>query len=503
MQKLNRSLLRQGLPNNIKTGPLQEMPVKVLQFGEGNFMRAFIDWMIDELNQKGLFNGMVQMVQPIDKGMADMINAQDGLYTLILRGIQDGKVMQQEQVITCVKGCLNPYTDWAATVAAACGEYLRFVFSNTTEAGIAYSPEPYVADKTPNTFPAKLTALLYQRYKKFNGAADKGLIVVPCELIDKNGATLREYVLKYAADWGLEPAFSDWLKQANFFVNTLVDRIVAGYPRNEIKTILARLGYEDNLVNCGEIFHFFVIEGPKQLAEELPFDKIGLQVVWTDNQTPYRTRKVRFLNGAHTSSVLAAFHGGMDMVDEMMEDKVFGRFVETAIEDEVFHTVDLPEKEKKFFADSIIERFRNPFAGHQLLSISLNSTSKWKVRVLPSLLDYVKIKGQLPKALTFSMASLICFYQAEKEGSAYVGKCRSNPYPVNDDADRVEFLALAWKKWEQDKDYQALAATTLGKTDWWDMDLNTVPGMTEHVASTIQAIKTNGIRAAVKSTLGL
>lgn len=503
MELLNRALLKKGLPSKVKTGPVEEYPVKVIQFGEGNFMRAFIDWMINELNAKGKFNGMVQQVQPIGQGLADMINAQDGLYTLILRGVKDGKVIEQEEVITCVKGCLNPYPQWDKVVEAFCGAEVRFLFSNTTEAGIAYSAEPYKDGVTPNTYPAKVTALLYKRFQAFKGAKDKGLIVIPCELINKNGATLREYVLKYAQDWGFEKEFSDWVQNANFFVNTLVDRIVAGYPKAEIGTIIPRLGYDDKIVVSGEIFHFFVIEGPKELAEEIPFHKIGLDVVWTDDQSPYRTRKVRFLNGGHTSSITAALLGGLDLVDEMMDDKVYGKFVEKVFMDEVYHTVNLPDQEKKFFADSVIERFKNPFAGHRLMDISLNSTAKWEVRCLPSLLDYVKIKGALPKALTFSMASLIAFYNVEKEGDAYIGKGRSNSYQVKDDADRLEAFAAAWAQCNKDKDYKKLVSSILAKTDWWKMDLNTVPGMTDFVTESLTAIKTIGIRAAVKQQVGI
>jgi tagaturonate reductase len=499
MELLTRDLLQRGLPNAIKTGPIKESPVKVIQFGEGNFMRAFVDWMIDELNQKNLFNGMVQIIQPLDKGMAEMINAQDGLYTLILRGMKDGKIIQQEQLITCVKGCLNPYSQWDQTIESFCGSDVRFIFSNTTEAGISYSSESYNENACPATFPAKLTALLYKRYVRYNGAADKGLIIIPCELIDKNGKTLREIVLKYASEWGFENEFSEWIKKANYFVNTLVDRIVAGYPKTEIAAITDRLGYEDKLVNSGELFHFFVIEGPKELADEIPFHKIGLNVIWTKDQTPYRTRKVRFLNGAHTGSITGAFLGGFDLVDEMMEDRVFGHFVETLIKDEVFHTVNLPDDEKKFFAESVIERFKNPFAGHQLHSISLNSTAKWEVRVLPSLLDYVKIKGKLPKALTFSMASLISFYHAEKEGNQFFGKCRSNSYQVCDDLERVEYMAQLWHAWEEDKNYNKLVHSVLARKDWWKIDLNSIPGMTEYVAKALESIKTLSMRAAVKS----
>lgn len=500
MKQLNRTMLKEGLPGGIKGGSVEEFPVKVMQFGEGNFMRAFIDWMIDEMNQQGVFKGMVRMVQPIENGMADMINAQDGLYTLLLRGVQEGKVVEQQQVITCVKDCLNPYTAWQETIDCACGEDLRFVFSNTTEAGIAWLEEEYNAGICPKSFPAKLAVLLYERFKKFKGAPGKGLIIIPCELIDKNGKKLHEYIRRHAENWKLGSEFIQWLDSANHFVCTLVDRIVAGYPRNEIDQILAKLGYQDNLVNCGEIFHFFVIEGDAALAEEIPFHKVGLNVVWTEDQSPYRTRKVRFLNGAHTSSVLAAYLGGLDYVDEMMEDKVYGRFVENAIHNEVYHTVNLPEQEKSFFADSIIERFRNPFAGHQLISISLNSTSKWQVRVLPSLLDYVALKNELPKALAFSLAALICFYDAEQAADGnYYGYCRSNPYQVSDDADRVEFFASVWKSWKADKDTRKLADAILARSDFWDMDLNTVPGMTDFVTASINAIKTSGIRAAVKT----
>jgi tagaturonate reductase len=503
MELLNRALLKKGLPSKVKTGPEKEFPVKVIQFGEGNFMRAFIDWMINELNAKGKFNGMVQQVQPINQGMADMINAQDGLYTLILRGMQGGKVIEQEEVITCVKGCLNPYPQWDKVIDAFCGDEVRFMFSNTTEAGIAYSPEEYKDGATPNTFPAKVTALLYKRFKKFGGAKDKGLIIIPCELINKNGATLREYVLKYAQDWKFEKEFTDWVQNANHFVNTLVDRIVAGYPKNEIGTILPKLGYDDKIVVSGEIFHFFVIEGPKELSEEIPFHKIGLDVVWTDDQSPYRTRKVRFLNGGHTSSITGALLGGMDLVDEMMDDKVYGKFVEKVFNDEVYHTVNLPDKEKKFFADSVIERFKNPFAGHRLMDISLNSTSKWEVRCLPSLLDYVKIKGELPKALSFSLASLMAFYQVEKEGDIYIGKGRSNAYQVKDDADRLEVFEKVWADWAKDKDYKKLVSTILAKDSWWKMDLNSIAGLTDFVTESLKAIKTIGVRAAVKQQVGI
>ncbi len=476
-------------------------PVKVMQFGEGNFLRAFIDWMIEKMNRQGKFNGMVQMVQPLEKGMGDMINAQGGLYTLILRGMSNGKVEETRQVIECVKGCLNPYTQWAETVRCACGADLRFVFSNTTEAGIEYKEEPYTPGVCQNTYPAKLTSLLYERFKAFHGAKDKGLILIPCELIDKNGANLKSCILKYAADWKLPQEFTAWIQDANLFVNTLVDRIVAGYPRGEAAKIEEELGYRDNLLDCGEIFHFFVIEGPQSLAKELPLIEAGLQVVITDNQTPYRTRKVRFLNGAHTADVLAASLGGLTFVDEMMNDPDFGRMVEKAINDEIFHTVALPDEEKRFFADSVIERFQNPFAQHRLLSISLNSVSKWKVRVMPSLLDYVQLKGKLPEVLAFSLAALIRFYLLDLKNGAAEGSVDGKSYPVADSEEVLQFFADATKQFRGDGDTAKLVSSVLANKGFWEMDLNTVPGLADFVTTKLERINRDGVRAAVKTIL--
>ena len=476
-------------------------PVKAMQFGEGNFLRAFIDWMINEMNKQGKFNGMVQIVQPLEKGMGEMLNAQDGLYTLILRGVANGKVEEKREIIQCVKGCLNPYAQWAETVACACSKDLRFVFSNTTEAGIEYKPEPYAPGRCQGTYPAKLTSLLYERFKAYDGAPDKGLILIPCELIDRNGATLRDCILKYAKDWKLPEAFTAWISSSNLFVNTLVDRIVAGYPRAEAAKIEKELGYQDNLIDCGEIFHFFVIEGPQSLAKELPLAEAGLQVVITDNQTPYRTRKVRFLNGAHTADVLAASLGGLTFVDEMMNDPDFGKMVCKAINDEIFHTVPLPEEEKRFFADSVIERFKNPFAQHRLLSISLNSVSKWKVRVMPSLLDYVALKGKLPEVLAFSLAALIRFYMIEMKDGAALGSVDGRSYPVADSDDVLRFFADATSAFRKSGDTAALVKSVLGNTAFWGTDLNEVPGLSAFVAEKLACINRDGIRAAVKSVL--
>ncbi len=481
--------------NLLKRKHPSDLPVRALQFGEGNFLRAFLDWMLDGLNRQGRFNGMVQLVQPLPTGMADAINAQDGLYTLILRGIENGKTVENRQVIECVKGCLNPYTQWGETIASAVLPTLRFVFSNTTEAGIEYKPETYDAAKCPNTYPAKLTSLLYERFKTFNGDPEKGLILIPCELIDRNGQTLRDCILRYAADWKLPEVFAAWIRDHNLFVNTLVDRIVAGYPRAEAEKLEASFGYQDKLIDCGEIFHFFVLEGPASLERELPLKAAGFHVVLTDNQAPYRTRKVRFLNGAHTADVLASILGGLTFVDEMMNDPVFGKMTRDAIYNEIFITVPLPDDEKKFFADSIVERFLNPFANHRLLSISLNSVSKWKVRVLPSLLDYVRITGTLPPVLSFSLAALIRFYRIRlaADGTAS-GECGGIQYPVNDAPDVLAFFASLNGRSSQD-----VVRAVLGNRGFWGSDLTEIPGLAAFVAEKLEQIDVRGIRETAGS----
>ena len=460
------------------------MPVKVVQFGEGNFLRAFIDWMIDEMNRKVGFNGSVQIIQPLEKGLSDMINAQDGLYTLILRGIADGKLVEDTRVIESVKGCLNAYTEWEKAMETFRGADLRFCFSNTTEAGIEYKAEPYTPGVTQTTFPAKVTALLYERFK----AGLPGLIFLPCELIDKNGITLKKYMIQYATEWALDADYIDYIENANTFCCTLVDRIVAGYPRATADAICEKLGYKDNLLDCGEPFHFFVIEAPDGVEKELPLREAGLDVVFVKNQAPYRTRKVRFLNGAHTATIPAAYLAGFDFVDEVVADPFFGKYMRTLLFEEVYPTVDLPDDEKTAFASAIVERFANPFAMHRLLSIALNSVSKWKVRVLPSLQDYLKIKGQLPKVLSFSLAALIAFYR--NEGGTGLG--RVNAYPVADSDGIAAFFEEQWKNHE----IPELVRNVLARTDFWDMDLNTVPGLTDNVTANLKNIMADGVRLA-------
>ncbi len=469
------------------------LPTLAIQFGEGNFLRAFIDWMLNGMKQQGRFNGSVTLVQPQPRGMAEAINAQEGLYTLLLRGVADGKVVEKREIIDVVAGCLDAYTQWEAVQKEFAKPTVKFIFSNTTEAGIEYKEEAYTPGKTQTTFPAKLTALAFERFSQHL----PGLTFIPCELIEHNGKTLKKCILQYAKLWELPAAFVEYIEKECVFVDTLVDRIVAGYPRAEAAEMEKSFGYEDKLIDCGEIFHFFVLECAPDALKELPFAECGFNVCVTNDLTPYRTRKVRFLNGAHTANVLAAILGGLKQVDEMMNDPLFGKIVRRSIYDEIFPTVALPDAEKKFFADSIVERFLNPFAHHQLLLISLNSVSKYKVRVLPTLLDYLKMKGELPKCLTFALAALLRFYRIELAADGKAAGCvDGKSYPVSDSPEVLQFFAENRALSAKDFTFAALA-----KQDFWEMDLTAVPRLAESVAANLEKIEKYGVRQAVEDIL--
>lgn len=480
------------------------MPEKVLQFGEGNFMRGFVDWMIHRLNQNNLFNGRVVVVQPIAQGLTNMVNEQDGLYTLLLRGLQNGQIVEEKDLISAISRGINPYEDFNAYLECANNPELRFIISNTTEAGISYSAEDRYEDAPPASFPGKLTVLLHKRFTAMGGAADKGFVIIPCELIDRNGDNLKKIVLRLASEWNLGSDFIAWVENSNYFLNTLVDRIVTGYPRDEIAELTAKLGYEDKILNTAEPFHLWVIEGDQRFSEELPFTKIGLDVIWTDDMTPYRTRKVRILNGAHTMTVLAAYLYGLDTVKECMDDEKIRSFMEKGVFEEIIPTLDLPEKELKDFAAAVTERFANPFIRHYLLSISLNSTSKFKTRVLPSVLEYVNRKGQLPKVLSFSLAALFAFYRGtEIRGNALIGtRPAGNEYNISDDQPVLELFQSLWSNCDGSRACVGqLVNTLLARTDMWGQNLNEVAGFADLVADYLYSIITKGVEESLKEVL--
>ncbi|QOV20239.1 tagaturonate reductase [Blautia liquoris] len=476
---------------------LEDAPERVLQFGEGNFLRAFVDYWFDLLNERVGFNGKVVLCQPIGSGMADMINEQEGLYTLFLRGFEDGKKVNDKRVISSVSRCLNPYENYQAVLDCAKNPDLRYITCNTTEAGIVYDPSCKFEDVPASSYPGKLTQFLYERFKNFGTEKGKGFVILSCELIDDNGKELEKCVLSYIDQWDLGDEFKTWVKEENIFCSTLVDRIVTGYPRNEAKQICEELGYEDNLIDTGEVFGFWVIEGPDSLKEELPFEKAGLPVIICKDHKPYKQRKVRILNGAHTSFVLGAYLAGQDIVRDCMNDDVISGFMNKTIYDEIIPTLTLPEEELKEFAAAVKERFNNPFVDHALLAISLNSTSKWKARVMPSLKGYVDKFGKIPTCISASLAFYIQFYTGKRlEENALIGVRKDNEYEIKDDRYVLEFFDA-----HKDDSAADIAKAVLSNTDFWGEDLTQITGLLDDVTKDLITAREKGTYEVMKECL--
>lgn len=496
MKKLSYEVLKeQGYTGYL----LQDAPERVLQFGEGNFLRAFVDYFFDIANEKCGFNGKIAVAQPIARGLSQQINDQQGLYTLYLRGFEDGREKNGKRVISALSRCLNPYDDFDALLQCAHNPDLRYIVSNTTEAGIVYDPACRFEDAPPSSFPAKLTRFLYERFTAFDGAAGKGFIILSCELIDDNGRKLRECVEQYTKQWNLPEAFARWVKDEgeNLFCSTLVDRIVTGYPRAEAQALNDKNGYEDALLDTGEIFGFWVIEGPETLRDELPFARAGLPVLVTADHTPYKKRKVRILNGAHTSMVPAAYLAGQDIVRDAMKDPLIRAFFERAVYDEIIPTLTLPKDELRGFAHAVSERFQNPFIDHALLSIALNSISKWKTRVLPSLKGYVDTMGRVPPCLAFSLAALLEFYHGGTRTEQGMQARRGDqPYTVQDDAAALDFF-LAHK----DDGIPAYVHAALTEESFWGEDLTAIQGLEASVSASLDTIRREGMASALRRLL--
>ena len=475
-----------------------ERPIKVLQFGEGGFLRAFVDYMIDIANEKGDFNGNIVIVKPIEFGNLDFFHQQDCQYTLELRGKENGEAKKIRRQITSVADAVGAVEEYDKFMGYASSEDLRFIVSNTTEAGIVFDDKDDFNAEPPKTYPGKLTKFLYTRFKAFNGAKDKGLIMLPVELIDNNGPALKKCVFQFIELWNLGDEFKNWVTEACIFGSTLVDRIVTGYPRDEAESMWEDMGYRDNLLDTGELFALWVIESEKEFKDEFPLDKAGLPVIFTDNQKPYKERKVRILNGAHTSFVLASFLAGNDIVLESMNDKTVRTFMENTIFNEVIPTLSLPEAECKEFANAVIERFENPYVKHQLLSIALNSVSKWRARCMPSLTGYINKKGELPKHLTFSIAALMAFYSATEFAAdgTLVGKRDGQDYTINDDKEVLDFFAA-----NSTKPTAEFVQAYLSNVNFHGEDMTQYAGLADAVTGYLDDIKANGMRKALENVI--
>ncbi len=486
------------------------LPIRVLQFGEGGFLRGFADWMIQRMNAEGIFNGKVVIIQPIPIGTIELLNKQEGLYTLIRRGIEQGKQVEEVELITSVSHGIDPYSDYQAFLDCASLPDLRFIISNTTEAGIVYDEGDRFDATPPRSFPGKLTRFLWERYHRMEGAQDRGFIILPCELIDRNGDTLKRIVRTLAEQWTKDSRFLQWIEEANTFCNTLVDGIMTGYPKDEIETLQKKLGYRDDLLDTGELYRLWVIEGPDSLREEFPLDRVGINVVWTKDMTPYRTRKVRILNGIHTMTAPVALACGIETVGEALLDPVCSRFIRKTLYEEILPVLNLPGPELEAYAESVLERFSNPFIRHQWASIALNSCAKFRARVLPTILEYGEKFGHSPLGLSFSFAALLAYYR----GTIDPSKAQT----IKDDAEVLEFFRSIWSRvavpegvWEgpssapltnqeSSMDIHTIVQMALSQTSLWGLDLSS-SSLTEEVSTHLASITQKGMYPALKQIL--
>lgn len=502
LASLNRALLDSGEVSAAHS-PGQPGPINILQIGDGNFLRGFTDWMIDVANEQGVFSGRVAIAQPLSQGIAQKLNDQQGLFTVLLRGIENGQTVENHRVVSCVQEGINPHANWSRMLELATSQDLRFVISNTTEAGIVDVPEDFTQDRTPTSFPAQMTAFLHARFLRFGGDSQAGLVFLPCELIEGNGTTLKRIVLLHAQRWNLGADFVSWLESSNHFFNTLVDRIVPGYPAAEADALCTTFGYADSLLVAAEPFHLWVIEGPQAFADEFALHRAGLNVVWTEDMQPHRTRKVRILNGAHTASALASFSAGLETVAEMIADPIVARYLNKLMFDEIVPFVPLPALERESYARSIMERFGNRFIRHELISITLNSVSKWKVRVLPTVKDFARANGRAPQLLSFSLAALLHFYHGQMGANGeFAGVRNGRTYPIKDDATALAVIEAAWKTCDS-KHPHAMVRAVLSDARLWGEDLNQVADLASRVGDYLARIDAVGIKAAMAEAVGM
>jgi len=480
---------------NALIGNRPERPIKIVQFGEGNFLRAFVDWMLQELNNTGIYNGDVAVIQPQPEGRIKELAAQDGLYTVVLEGIQNGEFVSEIKVIDCLREFVNPYEDYEAFLKLAEIDTLEFIFSNTTEAGIALDESDSINNAPPASFPGKLLAFLYHRYQYFDGAMDKGLFIVPCELIDDNGDELHKCVKRLAEIHELDDGFMNWLGTANTFTNTLVDRIVPGYPANRIWELTEKLGYIDNNIVMGEVFHLWVIENRNGISNIIEGTKAGLNMVFTDDIKPYKIQKVRILNGLHTLMVPIAYLKGIDTVGAAMKDELILKFIKISTDFGIIPSTEhyLSKEKLTAFAGEVYERFSNPQIHHELMAISLNSTAKFKSRLLPTAIDFVEANGMFPPCMAFSLGSMLVFFRGYRNGEKI---------NLQDEPQFLEFYANVWAKYDANElDARGVVSAFLGLVSHWAVNLNEIPGLTNQVTDAVEAILADGMEIALTNFL--
>ncbi len=465
-----------------------------MQFGEGNFLRAFIDWQINHLNRESDLNAGISIIRPIDYDAIPLLNEQDGLYSTVIRGIDEsGKAIEKIEIIDCVNEEIAIYKNFDKYMALAESETIKVIFSNTTEAGIEFVDTDKLTDAPAKAFPAKLTQWLYKRFQHFNGAHSAGLIIIPCELIDYNGDKLKEILLQYCQLWQLEQGFVDWLEHANHFCSTLVDRIVTGFPRDEHQALQQKLGYQDNFMVTAEYFHLFVIQGPKAVEDVLCLKDTSLNIKVVDDIYPYKQRKVAILNGAHTAMVPLAYMAGLESVKETMSDELLSSYINKLIFTEIIPTLNLPKDELEAFAQDVIKRFENPYIHHQLMAISLNSMTKFHTRLVPQLLKYVEINNSVPPMIAHALAGQIFFY----------GGVRNDEKIALVDSDKwLTLFSATWQKFHaKEITIEQLVSAVLSANWHWGQDLTEVDGLAFAVTSALAKFIKSGVRTALNEAL--
>ncbi len=476
-------------PLNKTTVQKPSYPVKIMQFGEGNFLRAFVDWMIDKANDDSILNHGIAIVQPIAGGefVRELFENQDCLYHVYLEGIKDKQPVKEVALVKSIDSIINPYSDYQKYETLFLREDLEIIVSNTTEAGIRYEEGDDLNAEPPKSFPAKITALLHKRFQKFNGDLTKGLQMVCCELIEDNGSTLREFVLKHAAANNLGADFETWVKTACSFYDTLVDRIVPGFPKETINEIKEEIGFDDNLVVKGEYFHVWAIGGDSIIKEKLPLDKAGLNVLFMDDIRPFRAKKVRILNGAHTAMVPVALQLGCETVMDAFNTPEVEQFINRMVADEVLPGIGEDPEQLKAFAAKILERFYNPYLKHYLKDISLNSLSKWETRDFPTVADNYNKLNKKARLTTFSFAALLVLYSGKSEVN----------FTPNDTPEFVAFIQSTFNK----DDIKGWVTGIINNDKIWTAKLGELPGFADEVAAGAAAILNKGIKEAVKEIL--
>lgn len=476
MERLNRTTYKTNL-----------RPVGIMQFGEGNFLRAFVDWIIQKMNDGGVINSNVVVVQPMPFGRVADLDEQDGLYTVCLEGVENGNKVQSKEIVDVLSDFINPFEQYQKFLDYAHSQTLKVVVSNTTEAGIALDETDLDFSVCPKSFPGKLLALLKERYDFFNGDVTKGLAIIPCELIDHNGDELKKVLNALAQLKGFDQQFVNWLNVANHFTSTLVDRIVPGYPKDNAQEICQQMGFLDTSIVKGEVFHLWVLQKEQFVMDVFPADKVGLNVIYADDIVPYKQRKVKVLNGSHTAMVPVAYLCGLDTVGQAMADKDVYDFVRSLAETEIKPTINLPQDQVQEFINGVYDRFKNPFVKHMLMSIALNSTTKFVTRLLPTYNDYVAKFGVAPKHVLFALSALATFYR---------GKRGNETINLQDSPENLAF----WQKLWQNTDVNVIAKNLLSAKDIWQQDLCTRQNV-KLVAKYLDDIHTLGMRVALKKFL--